>query len=151
MSIRNLPFQHNNLILENFEAHNSITIKEDINSVSHYVDANTGEYVIKNAGNNKILSVNMDGTLTQPSYIKTHITNAVAPVASQVGVHQSRINQHEDRLAVVEGNVGVQDISALENRIDELELYISKLQTFLTTLKAGFSHSQGVNWDNVTH
>ena len=55
MSIKNLPYNQNKLILENFEAHNAFTIKENINTITHQVDQETGEYVIKNANNPDII------------------------------------------------------------------------------------------------
>lgn len=156
MSIKNLPYNQNKLILENFEAHNAFTIKENINAITHQVDESTGEYVIKNANNNKVLSVNLDGTLTQPSYIKSHISSVVAPVSSQVGIHQTKLNEHEtklnehdDRLSVVENNVGTNDLTSLENRIDDLEAYIVKLKTFMNNFKAGLSNYGSCNFDDV--
>lgn len=149
MSIKNVAISQNRAVFQDFEAHNSFTIKENVNTIVHQVDENTGEYVIKNANNNKILSVNLDGTLTQPSFIKSHISNSILPVSQQVAIHQGKINQHEDRLSSVENNLGINDLTSIENRIDELEAYIARMKTFMNNFKAGFSDSGSLNWNDI--
>lgn len=94
MSIKNIAFNQNarSLILENFEAHNSFVIKENVNSIIHSVNEQTGEYTIKNSNGDRLLAVSMDGTLTNQSAIKDHINNAVAPLTSQVANHQENLD-----------------------------------------------------------
>ena len=92
MALRNIFSNQQKLTLQDFEAHNSFTITENINSITHKIDENTGEYVIKNALNNNILSVNLDGTLSNDSYVKAHISNVLNPLTSQVEVHQETLD-----------------------------------------------------------
>ena len=149
MSLKNVPFNQNKLILQDFEAHNAFTIKENVNTITHQVDEITGEYIIKNSNNNKILSVNLDGSLTQPSSIKSHISNSILPISQQVSVHQGKLNEHENRLSVVENNVGTNDLTSLENRVEVLENYIIKLKTFMNNFKAGLSNYGNCNFNDV--
>jgi hypothetical protein len=58
----------------------------------HTVDPSTGEYIIKDAGNNKILSVNQNGTLTNSSYVKSHIDNLVNPISQSVSAHNVKLD-----------------------------------------------------------
>lgn len=147
MSIKNLPYNQNKLVLQDFECNNSFTIREAINNVSHYVDEATGKYVIADKSN-PILSVNMDGTLNS-CHVKSHVTSVVAPLSSQVGVHQSSIDDHESRLGDIESNVGSSDLTALTNRVAELEAYIVSLKGFMAQFQAGFIVTDDLDFDPV--
>lgn len=137
MSLRNLPYSKNSLTLESFVANNSFTIKENINSIIHKVDETTGEYIIKNASDNNILSVDKNGNLTNTSYIKSHIANQIAPISSQVGVHQSNLDDHENRINTLETSVPTtENLTDLQNRVSELENYVVNVKAFMLDLRS---------------
>ena len=84
MSLKNLPYQNNTLTLQDFVSKGQLTIQEDVQVIKHQVHPITGEYTITDINNNNVLSVSSDGTLTNDSYIKTHIANQVNPVSSSL-------------------------------------------------------------------
>ena len=92
MSLKNIAFNQGTLTLEDFTARNNFKIMEDINSITHKIDESSGEYIIHNSDNNNILSVNKNGTLTNTSYIKSHIDNTVSPISSLLNVHTQKLD-----------------------------------------------------------
>ena len=106
MSIRNF-YNNGRFIGETFEAHNTFTIKEAVNEISHAINETTGEYTVKDKNSNVIFSVNSDGTLHNNSSIKQHVTDSTASLGRTLTDHTTSLTDHETRLSNVEGATGI--------------------------------------------
>lgn len=154
MSLKNLPYQQNKLILQDFVANNNFTIQEGINTIVHQVDPLTGEYKITDINNNNVLSVSLDGTLSNDSYIKSHIVDQVNPISNALTAQTVNLSNARDDITALqvltEQQVGLitglttslstmQSVVPTDQNFTNLTNQVNAIQTYMNNLKSVFS------------